>query len=263
MINRHLSLLLASVATTFFTMKADAETLLNSRYSSPVDRYGHFALGRPHEYAQLEATTNAGRTLRFELPEDEVFEDLEPRLVKLAVGEPPQLLTIVSRRGVGARLALIRVTDGKLVFSAQSPAIGTAMRWLNPVAVVDLDGDGRAEISAVITPHIGGTLKIYRQRGSELVEVAALAGFSNHIYGSAALMLSTSVALDGKMHLIVPDTSRRYLRLITLQKDRLVEVGRCALTSAVTADVKLVSAKEVVVVTSSIPQRLDLDKCAK
>ena len=37
------------------------------------------------------------------------------------------------------------------------------MRWLNPVGVPDLDGEERAEIAAVITPHIGGTLKVYRR----------------------------------------------------------------------------------------------------
>ena len=44
----------------------------------------------------MTATTSSGRRLTLELPEDEVFEDLAPRLVRLsaaaAFGFPPMLL---------------------------------------------------------------------------------------------------------------------------------------------------------------------------
>ena len=40
---------------------AGAETITDARYAAPVDRYGHFALGRPHEYARQTATTSTGR----------------------------------------------------------------------------------------------------------------------------------------------------------------------------------------------------------
>jgi hypothetical protein len=66
---------------------------------------------------------------------------------------------------------------------AQSAPIGAPNRWLNPVGVADLDGDGVAEIAAVTTPHIGGVLRIYRRTGEVLAEVTSLAGFSNHEYG--------------------------------------------------------------------------------
>ena len=144
---------------------AGAETITAARYATPVERYGHFALGRPHEYGRLLATTSTGRTLAMVLPADEVFEDLVPRRVRLAPDEPEELLAIVSRRDAGSRLVLIGMNAAGLTISAQSRAIGTPMRWLNPVGVADLDGDGHAEIAAVITPHIGGTLKVYRRRG--------------------------------------------------------------------------------------------------
>ncbi len=209
--------------------EAGAERIAGARYADPVERYGHYALGRPHEYARLVVTTDAGRELAFTLPENEVFEDLAPRIVRLASGEAEEVLAIVSRRGSGARLVLIRVNDGRLEAGAQSPAIGTPMRWLNPVGVADLDADGQAEIAAVITPHIGGMLKVYRRQGGRLVEVAALAGFSNHVYGSAELALSTPVSIAGRTRLLVPDNTRLTLRVIGLDDARLVEVGRCSL----------------------------------
>ena len=226
-----------------------AEPIANAHYANPVERYEHFALGKPHEYATLIATMRSGRTLTLQLPDDEVFEDLVPRLVKLAENEAQAILAIVSQIDSGARLVLIQPQNGILAISAQSPAIGIPNRWLNPVAVVDLDGDGRAEISAVLTPHIGGTLKIYRKKGKHLIAVASLGGFSNHEYGAAELNLSTSFSASGRTYLLVPDNSRLQLRIIALKNDRLVEAGRCALAAPITGPIKAISPLEVSVVT--------------
>lgn len=244
-----------------FASGVGAETIAGAQYANPVERYGHFALGRPHEYARLTATTDAGRSLAFQLPEDEVFEDLEPRLVRLATGEPMEILAIVSQRESGSRLVLIRLSGGRLEMSAESPAIGTLNRWLNPVGVADLDGDGRAEIAAVITPHIGGTLKVYRRTGSKLVEIAALAGFSNHAYGTSELGLSAPVSVGGRMRLLVPDAARLRLRLIALEGGRLVEVGRCAVAAPVTGPTKIVSPSEVSIGLASGQQAIVLNDC--
>lgn len=229
----------------FVTSDIAAATIVDAQYVAPTERYGHFALGRPHEYARLQATTSNGQELELQLPDDEVFEDLAPRRVKLAPDEPDELLVIISRRGQGSRLALIRVSGDRLTISAQSAAIGTPMRWLNPVGVADLDGDGRSEIAAVITPHIGGFLKIYRRKDAELIEVAALAGFSNHVYGSTELALSTAVLIEDRMYLLVPDTTRRHLRIVALQSGRLAEAGRCTLAAPITGAIKVVSTVQI------------------
>lgn len=235
----------AFILCAAFATRAGAEQIAQARYETPVDRYGHFALGRPHEYARLTATSDAGRKLVFELPESEVFEDLAPRIVSLATGEPAEILAIVSNRISGSRLMLLHLKGGRLEISAQSAAIGTPMRWLNPVGVADLDGDGRAEIAAVITPHIGGTLTVYRKRGLDLIEAASLAGFSNHVYGTSELGLSVPMAIDGRMRLLVPDASRRHIRVVALVNGRLVESGRCALRAPQTGTIRVISAAAV------------------
>jgi hypothetical protein len=258
--------LLARVLCTFvafaiFASDARAETMTSAQYAEPVDRYGHFALGRPHEYARIVVTTASGRRLELRLPEDEVFEDLAPRLVSMAAGEPAEILAIVSRRLDGARLVMIRVNGDRLEVSAESPAIGTRMRWLNPVGVVDLDGDGRSEIAIVTTPHIGGILRVYRRDGRKLGEVAALAGFSNHVYGSPELGLAAATPLAGRTRLLVPDATRRYLRIIALEEGRLVETGRCALPAPVTGATRIVSPTVVSVGLATGRQAANLDDC--
>jgi hypothetical protein len=231
-------LLLLAAACALAASQADAEAIIGARYDAPVERYGHFALGRPHEYARLSATTDAGRTLTLDLAEDEVFEDLEPRLVTLAAGEPREILATVSRRDNGSRLVMMGLRNGRLEISAQSPAIGVPMRWMNVVGAADLDGDGKAEIAAVTTPHIGGTLRVYRRRRGELREIAALSGFSNHVYGSPELGLSAPVAAGGRTRLVVPDASRLSLRVIELRGAKLVEVSRCPIPGAMAAAIK-------------------------
>ncbi|MGL1832640.1 hypothetical protein ACKVEX_03425 [Rhodocyclaceae bacterium SMB388] len=211
-----------------------AERIVEARYVEPVQRYGHFALGRPHEYARVVATTDAGRELALELPADEVFEDLVPRLVGFTTDGPTELLVIVSARGTGARLALIGLDDGALRIVAQSAPIGTPNRWLNPVGVADLNGDGVAEVAAVTTPHIGGVLRVYRRVGERLTELASLSGFSNHVYGSPELDLSRPATIGGRMQLLVPDLRRTSVVAITLENGRLVETGRCRLAAPVT-----------------------------
>ncbi|MEX1215743.1 hypothetical protein [Saccharospirillum sp.] len=209
---------------------AVAEQIIGAKFVKPVERYGHFALGRPHEYAQLVATTNSGQDVILELPDSEVFEDLSPRMVTLTDQGPVRLLVIVSSVHQGARLVLFALEENQLVMLAQSAPIGTPNRWLNPVGVADLDDDGEAEIAAVITPHIGGLLTVYRREGERLIQVDSLPGFSNHVYGSAELDLSKVSLIGGHRQLLVPDVSRRTIRAIRLTSEGLIEAERCLLS---------------------------------
>ncbi|MFO7546674.1 MAG: hypothetical protein R6W77_14365 [Trueperaceae bacterium] len=214
------SLVVLGAMLVLATSTARAEGIVSARYEAPVERYGHFALGRPHEYARVVAATDTGRSLALELPDDEVFEDLAPRLARLTEDGPTYLLAIVSARGAGARLALLGLRGDVLEIMAQSAPIGTPNRWLNPVGVADLDGDGVAEIAGVTTPHIGGVQRVYHREGERLVELASLAGFSNHVYRSPEIELSRPARIDGRTQLLVPDTSRRSRRVIAFDGDR-------------------------------------------
>ncbi len=250
-----------SVALTLIAANAPAETIAEANYKNQVKHYGHFALGEPHEYSHLSVTTDKGRKLVFKLPENEAFEDLKPRLAELSANSPKKILTIVSKHGSGSRLVLFAINNNQLEISAQSHAIGLPNRWLNPVGVADLDGDGQAEISAVITPHIGGILKVYKQQGKELVEIAAMDGFSNHAYRSTELALSTPSYIAGKMQLLVPDDSRQSLRIIALVNNRLIETGRCRLPSFVIGPVKIISPNKLSIGLDSGVHIINPDKC--
>jgi hypothetical protein len=116
---------------------------------------------------------------------------------------------------------------------------------MNPLGTIDLDQDGQAEVVSVTTPHLGGTLKVYQRRGNRLAEVARLDGFSNHIYGSSDLLLSAFQTVGSKVRVLVPDNSRRQLRIVEFTSGRLMEIGRCALPAPVTGAIKPLSDSEV------------------
>ena len=216
---------------------AQADHIVNAAYVEPVTRYGHYAVGRPHEYDGIRATTHDGRALTLQLGDSQVFEDVTPRIVTLSSGGPPVLLVIISDVARGSQLALVEIVGGALTIGARSEPVGRPQRWLNPVGVADLDGDGVAEIAAVVTPHIGGTLKVYQRQGEKLVEAAALAGFSNHIYGTTEQALSTPLLVDNLTRLLVPDADRRQLLVVGLASRSLVVTQRCGLPEPVVGPV--------------------------
>ena len=81
----------------------------------------------------------------------------------------------------------------------------------------DSDGDGRNEIAAVVTPHLGAVLKLYEWQGDRLVEDHRADGFSNHAIGSPEQGLADIADMngDGLPDLIIPDAARRNLRIVT------------------------------------------------
>jgi len=81
-------------------------------------------------------------------------------------------------------------------------------RWLNIVAIDDLDNDGTVEIVWIETPHIGGILKVAPIQEGELTPVAEIEGYSNHAIGETNLCLSVLTEENGKKTIYVPSQNR-------------------------------------------------------
>lgn len=131
----------------------------------------------------------------------------------------------------GAALLALGVRDGRLVALAETPPIGRAHRWANPVGVADVDGDGRQDVLAVLTPHIGGTLVVYGFGPAGFVEKARVEGFSNHVLGSRALGLAALLDVDGDgiAEAVVPAADRTRLRVVSFARGGVRELEGAAL----------------------------------
>ncbi len=179
-------------------------------------RYDHGVLGDSIEAAALKVETGAGKILTYRLPDDSVFEDLTPRLADLDGDGRDEIVVVRSSAGSGAAAVVFGIRDEALALVAESPAIGRANRWLNPVGAGDFDGDGRKEIAVVQTPHLGGVLILYRVAEPRLIEIAREPGYSTHAIGSTVLGMAAVLDLDrdGTDEILLPDQSRSRLDAI-------------------------------------------------
>jgi hypothetical protein len=209
----------------------------------PTTRYQHGALGDRIEAGGLEIETSEGERLRFELPNDSVFEDTRPRLADLDGDGLDEVIVIRSYRELGAALAVIANRQGVLGPIAETPAVGATNRWANPVGegVGDFDGDGLLELALIETPHIGGTLYIFRLENGRLEEVTGLRGLSNHRFGSRWQKLSLIHDLDGDGDddILVPNQERDTLVWLSLEEEKLVVKGSLPLPAKIETDIEV------------------------
>ncbi|MEL0436200.1 VCBS repeat-containing protein [Phycobacter sp. 'Weihai'] len=163
---------------------SSADTILSAEFTGPTARYAHAVLGDGLEWGGLTLTfaghNGTAMSLEIQLPQDHVFEDLQPRLVDLTLdGRANAVMVVETDMARGAALALYGV-GGKI---AETPHIGQRNRWLAPIGAADLDGDGKVELAYIDRPHLAKTLRIWRFEGDELAEIASLPGLTNHRIG--------------------------------------------------------------------------------
>jgi hypothetical protein len=196
----------------------------------PTKRYGHGVIGDGVEASGLRVIDEYNVVRSLDLPPDSVFEDRLARLVDLDGDGRDEILVVRSYLDAGAAVAVVGLRGGELKIVAESQPIGLPNRWLNPAGVGDFDGDGRMEFAVVVTPHIGGTLKIYELTDQGLRMEGKVFGFSNHAMGSRELGLSAVLDADGDgvPDLALPSADRRGLRIVSFQAGRFRELASIA-----------------------------------
>ena len=194
------------------------QDILSAWLTSPTVRYPHSALGSATHAGSVSVQLTSNKILVYELPINRVFEDLTPRLLDLDKDGKDELILIESDALRGSAVVVLGIRDGKLVELARSAPTGSTFRWLNIVGAADFDGDGKLDLAAVLTPHIGGTLKLYHYRPPHLVAYASAMDVSNHLMGSAEQQLSVIVQQPKlRPTVIVPDMSLKALHALRWQ----------------------------------------------
>ena len=205
--------------------------------SDPTKRYAHAVLGDAIEAGSLTIVRRDGSRAVLRLPQDAVFEDIEPRIA--TVGGSERIVLVKAYLARGAAIAIIDPVSASIV--AETPAIGRAHAWRNPAGIADYDGDGATDIAAVRQPHVLGRLELWSFIDGKLRMTVDIPDVSNHIIGSRALSLSTTADFDGdgRPDLAVPSFDRRALRLIAFAPS-VREIARIALPAAVSTDFALI-----------------------
>ncbi len=155
------------------------QQLSKAQYLEPTTRYPHAVLGDDIEYGALSLRYEGGAEFTIRLPKDRVFEDTAPRIVDVDGDGQSEAVVVESHQSQGARLALYNA--GGLI--AATPYIGQRFRWLAPVAIADLDGDGTVELAYIDRPHLAKTLRVWRFEAGKLSQIASMPDLTNHRIG--------------------------------------------------------------------------------
>jgi len=198
--------------------KKGGKGIVGAMLSCATDRYAHAVLGDAIEAGCLIVIDESDRSFTVELPQSQVFEDLEPRIADMDGDGLNEVLVIRSDDSVGAAMAIYSIKKEELVELVATPPIGTAFRWLAPIGVDDFNNDGQLDIAYIQTPHIGGILKVWSITENGFEQLAELRGFSNHSIGSKRVSTARIIDYndDGVMDIALPDQSRQNTVWLTL-----------------------------------------------
>lgn len=204
--------------------------------SSPTRRYAHGVLGDGIEAASLTVVLKNNERLNYTLSESRVFEDLQPRLFNLDSKGADEIVVVESDLRLGASLAVYGLRMGKVEKLAATPFIGHANRWLNPIGAGDFNGDKSTDLAIVITPHIGGILKIYSYTPPKLTEYAQMRGVSTHSIGSTALGMGKVVYGESKDLILAPSQHHTELLLLEWIDGEIILKASVKLSAAIDGD---------------------------
>ncbi len=217
----------------------EARNIRRARLVAPTRRYPHGALGDDVEAGGVRAILSSGVSVEFRLDAASVFEDLTPCLVDLDADGKDEIAVVLSYLGRGSALTVLSADEIGMTLFAESPPIGATNRWLNPIGSGDFDGDGEIKIAAVVTPHIGGVLTVYKYSRGALRQIYSRFGYSNHAMGSRELGLSTVTDADGDgiVDIVLPDASRRNVKAVTVKGGRFGELAIARHTTPVKTNI--------------------------
>jgi hypothetical protein len=206
----------------------------------PTRRYGHAVLGDAIEAGGF-AIEIGGRRLAYRLGANAVFEDRRVRLADLDGDGAPEAVLVKSYLDRASAIAVFRIKSDGIAPLAESPHIGHRHRWLNPVGVADFTGTGEPTIAAVITPHVAGSLRLYRLAGASLAEIARVDGFTNHILGSRDLDLARigDVLGLGIPQIVLPTIDRKSLAVIAFQGGRPAILRKASVSGGIAALIRI------------------------
>jgi hypothetical protein len=190
---------------------------LTAKLVLPTTRYDHAVLGDAIEAGGF-AITKEGKQYVFRLGDDAVFEDRRVRLWDIDGDGQPEAVIVKSYLSRGAAIAVYKINENGITPLAESPAIGTRNRWLNPIGFDDFAGTGERMIAAVVTPHLAGSLRLYKLSSGALAEVARIDGFTNHIIGSRDLDLARTMRTKDGVVIVIPTVDRRSLAVVSFKR---------------------------------------------
>ena len=210
--------------------------LLTSRTSV----YEHGVLGDSVEAKSVTIVSESGKILEnITLFSDQVIEGIAPLWVDLNDDGLREIILTLSNRRDGAQLVVFSETGDQI---AQGEAIGTGFRWRHQIAVAPFGPNRETELVDVLTPHIGGVVEFFQLRGTSLVKVAEVSGYTSHVINSRNLDMAVAADFnaDGRVDLLLPNQSLTQLGIIQRTQDGAAVVGEISLEASLSSNLAAV-----------------------
>jgi FG-GAP-like repeat len=206
--------------------------------ADPVQRLGEGPLG-PNSAATLVVRDQLNRLQRLELPLDQGFVDLAPRLVDLDGDKAPEIVVVKGQVGVGVSLVVIKLESDGFHIAAESAPSGGAGAWMKLAGIADFNGDGQPDLAAVINPGADGHLIFYTYVRGYLQPLMIATDISNHAPGLAVADMSVAGDFDGDktVDLAIPSADRMRLRLLSFRNGQVVETRAVMLPSPIVTEI--------------------------
>lgn len=198
--------------------------ITSARYEVDLDVYPHRIMGSIREKAVLVARDAGGREYKTDLraagQSHNVFEDIAPRVVDVNGDGVSDVVVVETSQTEGAQLAIYGLRRSKLVKIAATPHIGKRFRWLAPVGISDLDGNGTIELAYVDRPHLAKTLRIWSWLPGGLTEIASIPDVTNHRIGDEVIWGGLRDCGEGP-EMVLADGAFRQIVLIRFTGDTI------------------------------------------
>lgn len=206
--------------------------------AEPTRDYAHGVLGDAIEASALRVRTYSDVTHTARPAPGRVFEDNETRIVDLkGNGNASEVIVMESGADGGARMVILSLTPQGLIRWLETPPMGRANRWANPLPSGDYDGDGVMDVGLVAMPHILGEVRLYRWKDlgdKSLKEAFAVKrGYSTHAIGSPIQQLAALYWARDRHGIVLPRFDRRAIALLIHGKNGLEEVAHLDLPGSV------------------------------
>lgn len=246
----------------------DGEVAVSHGYAAylvgPTEEYDHGVLGDAIEAGGFVVET-PDRVLEYRLERGSVFEDRRVRLADMDGDGVPEAIVIKSYLQLGSAIAIYRIGANGIFPLAESASIGVRHRWLNVVGIADFTGSGEPMIAAVITPHLRGSLRLYRLTGRKLESIARIDGLTNHIAGSRDLDLGRiDTGHAGRApRIVLPTLDRASLAVVSFKHGRARIISRAPVPGRIASLLGASNGVALVRTEQGRELSLDLRRCCE
>ena len=203
----------------------------------PSARYPHGILGDTWEPRSIYLFATPHRySKRISAAMGTVFETRLALWADTDLDGNDEVVVTESSMESGARFVVFE-SDGRR--RAEGVTNGRGFRWKHLIGVAPTGPKGEVEIVGVSTPHIGGVIEYYRDRGDHLERVHSRPGYSSHAIGSRNLGMAAlgDFNEDGRTDLLVPTRDRSAIAVVQRTEEGSRQVAEFDLGAAVTTNI--------------------------